>query len=305
MPLRPLRTLLPVAAATALLLSLAGAASATATSPGPARSGLGATRAGEYVQPLTGEKLPAALTRVEGRYGRLGVVRVFQQQTPSWSSMAVYGDRPVAVSFRPAPAAVLTGSYDAAFRAFFAAAPTTRTTWWTYYHEADVSHDNGTLPDLPQYRAAFTRIAQIARSVGNPQLKTAVVLTGFTGDPRSHRAISDYWPGADLTDLVAWDIYNGWAISRGSYGDATAMLSVDRAASAAVGKPWAVTEFGSLMLKGDAGTGRAAWITTFTRWAAANGAQFVCYFDARDGDTGADYRLLDAPSAAALRAAVG
>jgi len=56
-----------------------------------------------------------------------------------------------------------------------------------------------------------------------------------------------------------------------------------------------------VLVSGDSGAGRAAWLNQMASYAQAKGAAFVTYFDA---PVGAEYRLLDAPSQQAWRAVV-
>lgn len=297
---RTVRPRLCVALATVTSATLA--AGVVALTPGAAGAA-GATAFGSSLQLRSGESYPQALARVEAVDGRLAAVRLFQT-VPKTSTFGLLGTRSGMVSFKLPPAAVLAGSYDAAFRTWFAAAPTDHPTWWTYYHEPDSAHAKGALPDLAQYRSAYARVARLARAAGNPQLRSTLVLTGFAGQPGSGRRIQDYWPGSDLTDVIAWDVYNGWATRQGSYGDPTDVVADDRAASAAVGKPWAVAEFGSVVVPGDDGTRRGTWIVGLSTYAYDHGARFVCYFDSDTYGRGEEYRLLDAPSQRAYRSVV-
>lgn len=263
----------------------------------PAAAAAGAVRPtvmGSAIQMRAGETWSAAVARVEGVDGHLGALRIFQTE-PTARAWQFVGDRDAVISFRVPPGQVLAGRYDAAFRAFFEAAPTGRPTWWSYIHEPDVAHNQGQLPDLAQYRAAFAHVARIARATGNRKLRTTLILVGYSGNPQSGQSIKSYWPGPDLTDVIGWDVYNGWATRRGSYGTMS-QIALDRAASLAVGKAWGVGEFGSVVLPGDNGAGRGAWITELSRYAAFTGAQFSCYFDSNTYGQGSDYRLLDEPS---------
>jgi hypothetical protein len=71
--------------------------------------------------------------------------------------------------------------------------------------------------------------------------------------------------------------------------------------SASLGKPYGIAEFGSQLVLGDSGAGRAAWLAASAAYLDAHGAEWVTYFDSPvDGA----YQLLDAPSQAAWRTAV-
>lgn len=282
-------------------------------SPDPATSGRAspalatdqqATQFGSYVQVGAGQSFPEALRRTEDRYGRLDVVRLFRAEPGGWDAQqwaAATQGRQAVISFRVPPAQVLSGRYDAAFRTFFRSAPTDRRTWWTYYHEPDVAWQHGELRDRAQYRAAFQRLARLARAADNPRLQTTVVLVGWTANPKSGQRVQDYWPGAALTDVVAWDVYNGWATRDGSYGT-TDQVDLARRASQALHVQWGLAEFGSQLVRGDDGSGRARWLRTISRYADDHGAQFAAYFDTDSGPQHADYRLTDTPSRLVWRA---
>lgn len=287
------------------VLALAASASFLLAAAVPADAATRPTLYGSSIQMQAGETWAQAQARVEDDYGRLSVLRVFAGAPTDWTVdkwRRSLGDHNGMISFdAPAPD-VLSGAYDDAFRAFFASVPHTRRTWWTYDHEPDVAYYQGRITDLQQYRDAFAHLARLAREADNAMLRATVVLVGWTGNPASGMSVSDFWPGEDLTDVVAWDVYNGWATRQGSYGD-LGQVTFDRDAAQAVGKPWAIAEFGSLLVPGDDGTGRAAWITAISRFGYDNGAQFMCYFD-NAGPGGADYRLTDEPSRAAWRSIV-
>ncbi|HEU0103232.1 MAG TPA: hypothetical protein VFR07_13020 [Mycobacteriales bacterium] len=301
-----LRYSLPVAVGAALVLGLSGHAGTASAAPAGAPATVaaaGSTAFGSTVQWRKGETFTSSLARVEAVSGTLGVARIFQT-TPQPKIFAPLGARSAVVSFKLPPDLVLAGVYDAQFRAFFAAAPKDHPTWWSYYHEADAAFNQGRLNDFQQFRDASSRVARIARSAGNGQLRNTVILTGYTANPKSGKNVADYLPAAGLTDLVAFDNYNGWAQSNlGTYGDPTTVLGHDKAAAAAVGLPWAVAEFASTVQNGDY-QGRADFITRFAQVAATNGAVFVSYFDSKVGAGGTEYRLLDAPSQDAFRAIV-
>ena len=289
---RPARALAPAALATGLLV-------AGLVHPVGASAAAGGTVYGSTLQFQKGERMQDTLARVEKVDGHLGAVRVFQT-VPKPAVFASLEDRAGIVSFKLPPAQVLAGTYDAQFKAFFAAAPKGRTTWWSYYHEADVAYQHKQLTDLQQYRDAYTRVAKLARAAQNPLLKNTVVLVGYTANPKSGLTVKQFMPAPGLTDLISWDNYNGWFQRNDQgYGDPTNMLRLDKEAAAAVGLPYGVAEFGS-QLGGPAGgpidyQGRADWITKFCQVAQSTGAVFVNYFDyATPG--GATYSLSDVPS---------
>jgi hypothetical protein len=124
----------------------------------------------------------------------------------------------------------------------------------------------------------------------------------FTLKPSSGRSFSDYYPGPSVIDVLAFDCYNQSA-SSGAYMDPATMFASVLAVSRSTGKPFAITEFGSLLVKGDStGVGRAAWLRASATYLAAQGALFVTYFDS---PVTAEYRLMDPASIAAWRAVIG
>lgn len=252
-----------------------------------------ATLFGQSVQLQPGETYPAALARLESTYrAPLGVVRMFQS-TPDARVFGVLGGRSGIISFRPAPADVLDGAYDDQLRAFFAAAPTDRPTWWSYFHEADVAWSQGNLPDLVQFRAAWTHIAQLARAAGNPQLRATAILVGWTASPYSRRDVRWFLPDdTSLVDVLAFDNYNSAATDAGSYGDAAATIATDKAAADSIGVRFGVAEYASVIAGSDY-VGRADYLRQFAQAAGSSGAAFVSYWNSNGYGTSPEYRLLD------------
>ena len=89
---------------------------------------------------------------------------------------------------------------------------------------------------------------------------------------------------------------------RDYYASAESMMGDAVAVGRAAGKPWAIAEIGSRKIPSDSsGAKRASWLNEVAKYARANGALFVTYFQStRDGE----WRLLDQPSKDAWRAAV-
>ena len=282
---RPLVRMIAIVAAVVAGAALTSTQSASGADP--------TTRFGASIKTQGSETYQAAFARSEQRYGRLGVVRYFDTNAPdSWSSLqAKFSDRPAIVSFRIAPSVVLTGSQDAALRAWFASAPTDRPTWWAYMHEPedDIAHGDFT---AAQFRSAFARIATIADGVGNPQLHATLVLMCYTVNPTSGRNWRNYYADGSV-DVIGWDCYNHkWRSN--SYGTPDALMGRAITTSQSVGLPWGIAELGSLLGKGDNGSARAAWLTASARYVHQQGGEFLSYFDTNG--KGTDYRLTDEPS---------
>ena len=267
------------------------------------RRSLVPTPFGANIWPASGETYADAFRRSEATYGPLEVVRVFFPGLPAaWPGRAALGSGAVNVSFKALPADILTGRHDAALRTWFATAPRDRDVYWTFYHEPEDNIARGEFT-AGDFRAAFRRLDQLADAAGNARLKTTPVLMHWSLEPASGRNWRDYYPGSDVVDVLGWDVYN-LSAKNGGYDSPARMFDRLVATSAAAGKPYAVPEFGSLLVTGDDGTRRAQWLRDSVTYLRGTDAAFVAYFDAVVPSNGADFRLHDAPSRAAWRWAV-
>jgi len=122
----------------------------------------------------------------------------------------------------------------------------------------------------------------------------------WTANPASGRNWRDYYAGDVVIDVLAWDCYNA-AARQGVYAPPAQIFDRVRSISESAGKPWGVAEFGSLLVTGDDGSARAAWLRSAVEYLRDNRALFVTYFDVK---LRLDYRLRDAFSQAAWRDAV-
>ena len=282
------------------LLVVAAAVAAAATALAPA-SGADPIRFGAAVKPQGGESYATALARSDQRYGRLAVVRYFDGNAPDpWSTLqSLFSDHPVIVSFHIAPSTVLSGTQDAALRSWFENAPTTRPTWFAYFHEPEDNIARGEF-SAAQFRDAFAHVTDIARSVGNPQLHATLVMMCYTVNPTSGRNWRSYF-AAGAVDVIGWDCYNHkWRTN--TYGLPSTLMGRAVTASREAGVPWGIAELGSVLASGDDGHGRAAWLTASARYVTDQGGIFLSYFDTNAKRT--DYRLTDEPSRAAWYAVV-
>lgn len=253
-----------------------------------------------------GSTFAQALARQNAKYGKLEVVRVFYTGLPAaWPGNAGLSGGPVVVSFKANPADVLAGKHDAFFSNWFATAPRDREIFWTFFHEPEDDIQAGRFT-AAQYRDAYRRLDTLADKVGNPRLKTTTVWMCHSLRPGSGRDWHDYYPGGDVVDVLGWDCYNNRWAQQGTYPSPETMLGDLVAVSKSVGKPWGMGEIGSLVAVGDDGTRRDPFLRSTVQYLRQNGAVFANYFDAYRGQAVADpeYRLLDAPSAAAWRWAV-
>jgi hypothetical protein len=270
-----------------LLLAAALAGSSVYPAPSPAAA------AGD---PFFGASIPNGVAYADEAYGPVEMTRVFFPGAPgSWGTGKLADRRPVSVSFKYQPSDVLAGRHDAALRAWFAAAPTDRPTWWTYYHEPEDNFTSSTAKAA--YRQAWQRIAGLADQAGNPQLQSTLALMDWTLDPRSKRNWRDWYPGAQHIDVLAWDVY-GLPDSPDEPQELMAAHQQRRpslAITRAEGKQYAIAELGYSIQ----GPDRPGFITDLGAWARANDVLFVAWWD-QLGESG-DYRLTDQPSRDAYR----
>ncbi len=250
----------------------------------------------------SGGDLGTALAREEERFGTLGLVRKFENLLPSsWSSLSILAGKSLVISFQPPPADVLAGHYDAELLRWFEEAPRTSETYWSYIHEPEAHVKDGKFTTA-EYRAAWQRISDLAKRANNPRLHATLVLMGWTVNPESGLNWKDYYAGDAYLDVVAWDPYNdaGSVAGPQHYPDPALIFDASVAASKSVNKPYAVAETGSRLIPTDpTGAGRAAWLAKVGQYLKDNDAVFVAYWDSAVAI--GDYRLTDAPSAAAWR----
>ncbi|HEY6749501.1 MAG TPA: DNRLRE domain-containing protein [Mycobacteriales bacterium] len=270
----------------------------SSSNPAPPPSNpAGGTMFGATVWTGSGLTQAQALAQANARYGKLEVVRVFYPGLPpAWPGAAGTSGGPVVVSFKAMPRDILSGSLDSRLGNWFATAPRDRQVIWSYFHEPedDIARGSFTAAD---YRAAWAHLRGLANKAGNSQLKSSLVLMGWSLKSASGRNWKDYYPGSSVIDILGWDVYN-LIYSKGQYSDTASIVAPVVAASRAEGKPWGIAELGAKLVPGDDGTRRAAWLRSMGSYSKANGALYVTYFDA---PVGGEFRLLDAPSQTAWR----
>jgi hypothetical protein len=250
-----------------------------------------------------GRTFPQEMTRRKRVYGKLPVIRTWDNGAPSWNAWKVRAKTlsphtAVVTSFRMSPASVLAGTYDKALRHYFRTAPLGHKIYWNYHHEPE-RHVHDGLFSAAQYRAAFRHIARLSGSVCRPNLVPTLVLMGWTADPLARDDWRQYYPGAKYVSVLAWDPYNGRTDRiPPNYRSPARMYGAVVKASAAAKKPWAIAETGSPLIAGDRGAARAAWLTKLGAYAKRHRALWMTYFDY---NSRVDFRLRDTPSIRAWR----
>ena len=287
-----------------LLVSLNATVAPAEESPGEhvaARSADGKgvrTRFGVSIWPRSGETYEAAFTRQSNTYGRLGVVRMYFPGMPSpWTAIENnVGSTRVLVSFKGSPRDIVSGRYNQQLKQWFAAAPRDRTTRWSYWHEPEDDIEAGMF-SAALYRQAWQHVNSLANAAHNKRLRSTLTLMYWTLERNSHRSWRDYYAGDRVIDVLAFDCYNsGYQSDR--YRGPRELLGPASALSQRVEKPWGIAEYGSVVVDGDNGAGRARWLRQSAEFARQHGARFMSYFDS---DVGTDYRLHDNPSRLAWR----
>jgi hypothetical protein len=247
-----------------------------------------------------------AVTRGDHLFGNLHALRVYHGGLPrSWSQLtALTGRRPLIVSFKANPRTIVAGTDDAFFRTWFADAPRDHLDYWSFYHEPE--NDIPAAFTAADYRAAWVHLRALSLQAHNPQLLSTLILMGWSLQKGSGRNWLDYYPGDAAIDVLGWDVYNSasrqgtapGAPIPGTYTDPASLFANVIAVSKSHGKPWAIGEINSLLINGDKGPNRAAWLEKVGAYAKANGAAYLLLFDSNNGSP---WELLDTVSQQAWR----
>lgn len=275
---------------------VSGAAVTASTS----RQGTG-TLFGATAQRKGGDSLAEAVRRQDRKYGHMGVLRLFYTGLPdNWDRISAgAGSRALVISFKARPASIVAGDHDAYFREWFANAPNDRRVFWSFWHEPEDDIARGAFA-ASTYRAAWSHLATIARTVGSPKLRATLVLMCWTLERGSHRDWRDYY-SASAIRVLSWDCYNA-GYSKGKYRSPSDLFTDVRAVARSTGKAFGISELGSRLANGDrTGRERARWLSRVSRYLDDAGARFVTYFDS---NIGVEFRLLDRPSARSWRRSV-
>jgi hypothetical protein len=264
---------------------------------GPDTSLAGPTLFGVTLSTASGQSSKQVLDAAEQSYGTPQALRIYDAGLPRpWASLpTAITSIPDVVSFKADPALVVEGRYDTALSTWFGSAPRDHPTYWAYFHEPEDQVDAGHFT-AEQFREAWQHIATLAAGADNPELRSSVILMCWTVNPASGRDWRDYvTPGT--VDVLAWDCYNHGA-KNGYYQSPATMVAAAVAASHEASAQWGIAELGSLLVAGDDGAARSAWLLRVAEYARQNGAAFLTYFDST---VGGDYSLDDAPSRDAFR----
>ncbi len=247
---------------------------------------------GTSVTTVGGESYQQALSRTERRLDPQ-VIRYYVPPKRGLAWPEIAGDYPLVISFKLAPKEVLNGSHDRELRTFFAATP--RPSYWSYFHEPEDNIARGQFT-AAAYRAAFRHIAAIADASRKP-LRSTLVLMGYTAKSDSGRTWTDYYPGADVIDVLSWDCY-AWT-PRDTPAD---VFGPALRVSEKAGKPWAIAETGVDAKQFPRDADRLARLKAMSRYLteASTVPEFVTYFDTNPNDGhGHEWNISREPAAAA------
>lgn len=267
--------------------------------PQPDPQPVSTTLWGSSVWPNANETNAAAYARVKAAFGTHDIVRAFSGSAAQWPNW-LPKDNNAHISFKYSPTEILAGTHDAALVQFFSGLSTTAKIYWTYYHEPEDEIRDG-LFTAQQYRDAFDHIITVQKTVNKPNLVPTLCLMTYSLTPESGRNWKDYLP--TKVELLAWDGY--YSDNMGT--DVSKVFTAARAASAEVGKPWAVAETGVNKMKKSGSVNEAIPVETrktlLTTLAKdiRNSAQkpvFVCYFDSDPPHDlpYSDWRISDDPA---------
>lgn len=177
------------------------------------------------------------------------------------------------------PKQIANGSQDAAVRALFTAAPKDRPFYYCVWHEPEDDIVNGTFT-AADLKAAWARVAPIARSVGSHIVLTPILM-GYTWSTASHRTWTDYVPAASDWDALGVDTYALGSIGLQDPAKVPTMFDTQKAAVVGAGKRFLITETG--VGQNVSGQARLDAVTALGKAAAGTGAELVTYFTGESG----------------------
>ena len=270
---------------------------------------------------LFGESLsgPNGMKSALDRFGKIPVARVYMSEgqalPASWASAGSLSGLPagtdVVLSFKPSGYGssptnglvnIANGAADADIKSLMRSRPAGVRVWLSLYHEPEDNLASGAFT-VAQFKNAWTHFGGVVRSLGDPGVSSVLILMRYTLNAGSGRDWHDFYVD-NGPDMLAWDAYNSaHDANPPGYLDAAKIIDPIRAVADETGKPWGIGEFGSPIISGDDGRGRAAWLQQVADLTLADGrAEFFTYWDraALSGTT--DYSLSDPASIRVWRA---
>lgn len=213
-------------------------------------------------------------------FGHLPIIHVFDPGLPSanaWSrGILSQAKSAVLISFNAKPSAILSGADNHQLSGFFNSAPTGHPIYYNYIHEPEDNIKKGQF-SASSYVAAWAHIVALAKAAHNSDLHSTLILMSYDLRPGSHRNWRNYFAGAGVISVLAWDGYPAGAA--GGHGKLALtppaqFMGPGIAVSKSVGLPFGFGEFGTPLVKG-----RAAWLTSVGEFLKSSGALFGTLFD--------------------------
>jgi hypothetical protein len=192
------------------------------------------------------------------------------------------GNRILVLSAKLLPQDVIAGKYDAQITATAKACPTDRPTLLCDWHEpgSEVYAAKPTFT-AQQYRDAQTRFASLVHAAGNPQVKVALIVEGYTWNGHAGRNWRDLYAGPGTADVFCTDEY-AWGPK--NPGDLSTIFAGCRAAADEAGVLCSVTETGADPSTFGTGQPLLDTLTTLAKRAkAVSNGPVAMYFGAMPG----------------------
>jgi hypothetical protein len=213
-------------------------------------------------------------------FGHLPIIHVFDPGLPNanaWNrGILSQAKSAVLISFNAKPSAILSGADNHQLSGFFNSAPTGHPIYYNYIHEPEDNIEKGQF-SASSYVAAWAHIVALAKAAHNSDLHSTLILMSYDLRPGSHRNWRNYFAGAGVISVLAWDGYPAGAA--GGHGKLALtppaqFMGPGIAVSKSVGLPFGFGEFGTPLVKG-----RAAWLTSVGEFLKSSGALFGTLFD--------------------------
>jgi len=258
----------------ALMLVPATLAGATQTGATP-DAGASQARAGTTSHTLFGSTVSdlADLRQKTAEFGHMPIIHYYFVGLPpsnAWSGLGIANHSAVVVSFDAQPSAILSGAADSAIAHFFDTAPRSFPIYYCYFHEPENNIQKGQFT-AAAYRAAWERVARLARAAHNADLHSDLILMGWDVNPYSHRNWRNYFPTGGIISTVSWDVFpdGGYTVE-----PPAEWMGPEVKVSKAAGLHFGFAEFNTTTIPG-----RPAWLLSIGTYCRSVGAVFCTLFD--------------------------
>ena len=240
------------------------------------------TLIGFDVSPLTGESVAQAFTRVGKLLPGARYVRVYngpgkgltQSAWGTGAMSALPAGATAHVSFKDTPNTAL-------LKPWFDAIPSSvARVYLTVHHEPE-----GDLP-IAQYQTDWAALRAFRDAHANKRKVVLVEILTMYAEEHGKGPTTAWWSGH--ADAVAWDCYRDGTTDPNDYPAPATFFGPLIAVAKQLGVPWLVPEFGSKLIAGDTGAGRAGWMTACVAYLRATGCVAVGWWDTGGEDLASD-----------------